>query len=188
MARRRSRSMVKGKPNYLWINTSGILVLNPGLTVWDAILDAADWSGTVTETQCTLLRLVFSVYAYNGGDGNCAPMAQNCAITLGEAGELSGATSDDMSTVGDWPAFFLQNQRVLRLFRLEWDGEAKDTHVTLNVQFSQLPEPVMNLKSPRRLNGDDQIRVNVGGAYTTQGTSAPAIVWFSRALVRTGLR
>jgi len=56
------------------------------------------------------------------------------------------------------------------------------------VQFSQLPESVMNLKTPRRLNPDDTIVLGCGCFRTLATAEVPNITWFSRALVRVGLR
>jgi len=187
MARRRSRrSTVRGKPNYMWINTAGDLALISGNTVWDGLLVPGDWSGTVTETQCTLLRMVVSVYTQtiNGGG---PPHAENAAIVMGSASEGGGTDPLDISMPVDWPDFFLSYDRVLRIFRLEWDGVVANVNVPLPVQFSQLPEPVMNLKTPRLLRGDDSIRLCVGGGLQMD-LEQPVVKWFCRSLVRTGLR
>jgi len=187
MARRSRRSTVRGKPNYLWINTAGELSLIAGNTVWDALLIPADWSGTVTETQCTLLRMVVSVYTYTVGTENpTVAHAQNACIVMGSASEGAGSDTNDISSHQDWPTFFQAYDRVLRLFRLEWAGTS-DATTSMPVQFSQLPEPVMNLKTPRVLKADDSIRLAVGGRVFLD-VSQPAVVWFCRALVRTGLR
>jgi len=189
MARRRSRrSTVRGKPNYLWINTAGELAIVSGNTVWDALLIPADWSGTVTETQCTLLRMVVSVYTVTAGaEAVVVPHAQNAAIVLGSASEGGGSDVNDISMFNEWPDFFQAYDRVLRIFRLEWTGEGPVAATSLPVQFSQLPEPVMNLKTPRRLLGDDAIRLCVGGRVAVD-LSTPSVTWFARTLVRTGLR
>lgn len=188
MPRRRSRrSVVRGKPNYLWINTAGDLALVESNTVWDGILVPGDWSGTVTETKCTLLRLVVSVYTFtNGASGE--PHAQNACILLGSASEGSGLDTTDMSLFNDWPDFFAKYDRVLRIFRLEWDGANKSANIGLPVQFSQLPEPVMNMKTPRLLQGDDSVRLCVGGDFVYGPDTTYLIKYFVRALVRTGLR
>lgn len=189
MARRKSRrSAVRGKPNYMWINTAGELALVSGNTVWDPILIPGDWSGTVTETQCTLLRLVVSCYTKTLlSEAVVIPHSQNACITLGSASEGPGGTDPlDISAPADWPDFFISYDRVLRIFRLEWAG-GPDSANHLPVQFSQLPEPVMNMKTPRHLRGDDSVRLNVGG-FVVLDLSTPYVVWFCRALVRLGLR
>jgi len=189
MARRSRRSTVRGKPNYLWINTAGELALVTGNTVWDALLIPADWSGTVTEATVTLLRLVCTVYTYTTSAGGTPyAHAQNACIVLGSASEGAGSDTNDISTYADWPGFFQAYDRVLRLFRLEWDGNGRSMGTNLPVQFSQLPEPVMNLKTPRKLLGDDSVRLCCGGTWTQQDSETPVLQWFSRALVRTGLR
>lgn len=188
MARRKSRrSTVRGKPNYLWINVAGDLALINGNTVWDAILIPADWSGTVTETQCTLLRLVVSVYTKTNNEASL-PHAQNACILLGSASEGAGSDVNDISNLTEWPDFFQAYDRVLRIFRLEWDGALASSNVGMPVQFSQLPEPVMNLKTPRLLRGDDSVRLCCGANRNQVDVEVPTIVWFVRALVRTGLR
>jgi len=188
MARRRSkRSTVRGKPNYLWINTAGELATNTGNTVWDALLIPADWSGTVTETSCTLLRMVVSCYTKCTTAAGIAH-AENACIVMGSASEGAGTDTNDISAYADWPTFFQAYDRVLRIFRLEWDGQVNLGNPLLPVQFSQLPEPVMNLKTPRRLLGDDSIRLAVGGGVIPDTTEVYSITWFSRSLVRTGLR
>lgn len=187
MARRRSRrSTVRGKPNYLWINTAGDLALIAGNTVWDALLVPGDWSGTVTEQTATLLRMVVECYTITINDSG-PPHAQNACITLGSASEGGGTDPLDISQTGDWPDFFISYDRVLRIMRLEWDGAQRNTNVGLPVQFSQLPEPVLNLKTPRLLRGDDSVRLNVGGNFTPVAETA-MVAWFSRSLVRIGLR
>lgn len=188
MARRKSRrSTVRGKPNYLWINTAGELALIAGNTVWDALLVPGDWSGTVTETQCTLLRMVVSVYTGTvGQEATPVPHSQNAAILLGSASEGAGTDVLDISQPADWPDFFMSYDRVLRIFRLEF-AATQDGGTTLPVQFSQLPEPVMNLKAPRLLRGDDSVRLCVGG-NVFMDIAQPHIWWFCRSLVRTGLR
>jgi len=188
MSRRRSkRSSVRGKPNYLWVNTAGELALVDNNTVWDPLLIPADWSGTVTETQCTLLRMVVSLYAYTSTSVT-PPHAENGAIVLGSASEGAGGSDTlDISSYLDWPDFFTSYDRVLRIFRLEWDGQLRVTE-GLPVQFSQLPEPVLNLKTPRVLKGDDSVRLCVGCNRTSLGAEVVAVMWFCRSLVRTGLR
>jgi len=186
MKRRSRRSTIKGKPNYMWINTAGELALVSGNTVWDAVLIPGDWSGTVTEQQCTLLRMVVSVYtATSNEEQNPVPHAQNAAITFGDASLVNGSDTSDISVPNDWPDFFANHDRVLRIFRLEWDAQGSTT--VLPVQFSQLPEPVMNLKTPRLLRGDDSIRLCVGGRVNLE-LSTPSVNWFCRSLVRLGLR
>jgi len=188
MSKRRSRrSVVRGKPNYLWINTSGELAKINGSTVWDALLIPADWSGTVTETQCTLLRMVVSVYAMTMVAAGI-PHASNCAILMGSASEGSGMDTNDLDAYADWPNFFQAFDRVLRIFRLEWAAGPNLGNPPLDIQFSQLPEPVMNLKTPRRLMGDDSLRLCVGGGPIPDTTEVYATRWFCRSLVRTGLR
>jgi len=188
MARRRSkRSTVRGKPNYLWINTAGELAQVTGNTVWDALLIPADWSGTVTETSCTLLRMVVSVYTKTTEEAGIAH-AENAAIVMGSASEGAGTDTNDITSYADWPTFFQAYDRVLRIFRLEWDGAVNAGNPLVPVQFSQLPEPVMNLKTPRRLLGDDSIRLCIGGGIIPLTTEIYSITWFCRSLVRTGLR
>lgn len=188
MARRRSkRSTVRGKPNYLWINTAGDLAKVDGNSVWDALLIPADWSGTVTETQCTLLRMVVSVYTKTFG-ATGLPHASNACIVLGSASEGAGSDTNDIDSYADWPTFFQAYDRVLRIFRLEWAAGPNMGNPQLDVQFSQLPEPVMNLKTPRRLLGDDSVRLVIGGGPTPLTTEVYSITWFCRSLVRTGLR
>jgi len=185
MARRRSRSgAVRGKPNYLWVATAGELALVMGNTVYDAVLIPADWSGTVTEAKATLLRMVLSVYTLTLNDDE-APCAQNAVVYMGDASAGAGSSTNDISNYADWPDFMIENDRILRMFRLEWAGAASTG--VLPVQFSQLPEPVMNLKTPRRLDGQDSIRLGIGGvAAPVAGTYTAT--WFCRSLVRTGLR
>jgi len=188
MARRRSRrSTVKGKPNLIWVCTAGDLALVVGDTVYDALLVPGDWSGTVTEQSATLLRMVLTCYTYSSGTASEPPRhhAQNFAITMGNASEGDGSSSNNISDPGEWPDFFAESDRVLRLGRLEWDGTV--TANVLPVQFSQLPEPILNLKTPRALRGDDSIRLNVGGRIAVVDET-PVVTWFCRSLVRIGLR
>jgi len=187
MSRRRSRrSAVRGKPNYMWVNTAGELATIFSNTVWDALLQPGDWSGTVTETQCTLLRLVFSCYTSTLTLAS-EPHAENCAIVKGSANDASPA-AESISDVNEWPDFFAKYDEVLRIFRLEWDGQLKADNVALPVQFSQLPEPVFNLKTPRHLKGDDSVRLCVGGGLQPVGIEVSSVRWFCRSLIRTGLR
>lgn len=187
MARRRSRrTTVRGKPNYLWVNTAGELATINTNTVWSPLLQPGDWSGTVTETQCTLLRLVVSCYTSTLSLAS-EPHAENCAIVKGSANDAS-PSAQDISNINEWPDFFAAYDEVLRIFRLEWDGALRAANLLLPVQFSQLPEPVLNLKTPRHLKGDDSIRLCVGGGLQPVGIEAPVVTWFCRALVRTGLR
>jgi len=188
MARRRtSRRTIRGKPNYLWIQTAGEFSLTEHMTSHDAILIPGDWSGTVTESQCTLLRMVFTVYTKTLSDTSL-PHAQNAVLHMADASGLSAPDSVDVSNVNDWPDWFMTYDRILRIFRLEWDGAVNTGAPAMPVQFSQLPDPIINLKAPRLLRGDDSIRLSVGGALTIATTEAPTVVWFARSLVRTGLR
>lgn len=188
MARRKSRrSYVKGKPNYVWISSAGEIALVSAGTSWDATLIPGDWSGTVTEGQCTLLRMVVSCYTEMQVEPGPA-MAQNAAIVLGNASEAASFSVLDMSDTADWPDFFAAYDRVLRIFRLEWAGSTNPQGAGLAVQFSQLPDPVMNLKTPRVLKGDDSIHLAVGGNWTQQQSETPVVHWFCRSLVRVGLR
>jgi len=189
MARRRSsrRTTVRGKPNYLWICTAGELALITDETVWDPLLTPGDWSGTVTEQSCTLLRMVLSCYTMTDLlEG--APHAENAAIVLGHSGENASSHTSDISYIQEWPDFFATYDEVLRIFRLEWDGQLKSQYARLPVQFSQLPEPVMNLKTPRKLKGDTSVRLCVGGGYTPSVNQLATVSWFCRSLVRIGLR
>lgn len=189
MARRKSRrSAVRGKPNYLWISTCGDLAQVANATVWDPLLVPGDWSGTVTETQCTLLRMVVTVYTATLNEAG-AHHAENAAILLGSASEGAGGSDPlDISNILDWPDFFISYDRVLRIFRLEWDGSLIPDNSVHPVQFSQLPDPIMNLKTPRVLKGDDSVRLCIGGGYNPAAAELPVIRWFCRSLVRTGLR
>lgn len=192
MARRKSRSRsVRGKPNYLWIATAGELALIEGQTVYDSLLIPADWSGTVTEAKATLLRMVLSVYTLTANEDSSA-MANNAVVYMGDATAGGGSDTNDITNYQEWPDFMISNDRILRIFRLEWAGTISPgafSGVTLPVQYSQLPDPVMNLKTPRRLDGQDSVRLGVGGGFsslTNLGTYS--ITWFCRSLVRTGLR
>lgn len=190
MARRRKsrRMAVRGRPNLIWVGTSGQLALVSGNSVWDPLLIPGDWSGTVTEQSATLLRMVVSVYTATISDDQGGPHAQNAAIVMGNANEQGGTNTLDISNWNDWPDFFLAYDRVLHIFRLEWDGQNQRDVNSLPVQFSQLPEPVMNLKTPRAMKPDDTIRLVMGGYYTPFGAEVPLVTWFCRSLVRIGLR
>lgn len=188
MARRRSRrSTVRGKPNLMWVCTAGELALSTGVTVWDPLLIPGDWSGTVTESQCTLLRMVVSCYTWTLTSPS-VPHAENACIVLGDASAGGSSSVNDISHMNEWPDFFAESDRVLRIFRLEWDGAVRGAGIQLPVQFSQLPEPVMNLKTPRLLRGDDSVRLCVGGGLVPALTEQPLVTWFCRSLVRIGLR
>lgn len=187
MARRSRRTGVRGKPNYLWINTAGDLALIEANTVWDAILQPGDWSGTVTDQSCTLLRMVLSVYTLTSLSAD-EPHAENACILIAHSAEVATSSPLDISNYAEWPDFFAEYDRVLRIFRLEWEGALKAAVVGLPVQFSQLPEPVMNMKTPRRLTGQDSIRLCVGGAWAQATNEAPGVIWFARSLVRIGLK
>jgi len=180
--RRRTRT-VRGKPNMLWISSAGDFSLEAGSTSGEAMLIPADWSGTVTETKCTLLRLVVIAYTNALGDPG-GPHIQNCAITMSNA-LVNPSSAYDITLPADWPDFFSQQDRVLHVFNREWSGDVDAPH--LNVQYSQLPDPVMNLRTPRLLQGDDCIVIWAGGRYTS-ATMTPVLEWYCRALVRTGLR
>jgi len=185
MARRRSkRSVVRGKPNYLWISSAGSMGLVANSTARDTLLLPADWSGTVTETQCTLLRMVLLCYTTTLTHSSPAH-SENAVVHLDNAND-DNQSAYDISVYGDWPDFFAQYDRVLRIFRLEWAGELQTGE--LPVQFSQLPEPAMNLKTPRVLKGDDVVCLSCGGNFNPSDATAPQVVWFCRSLVRTGLR
>jgi len=187
MARRRSKRVtVRGKPNYLWISSAGELAQIPDLTVWDAVLIPADWSGTVTETQCTLLRMVLSLYCVTGTPFGGAH-ASNCVITIGNASEAASSSTSNIDLYTEWPDFFSEQDRVLRIHRLEWSG-LDPGQTVLPVQFTQVPDPVVNLRTPRVLKGDDSIRLCVGGGFVQQETEVHSVHWFARSLVRTGLR
>jgi len=190
MRRRRSRRQgVRGKPNYLWIASAGELALGPGNTVWDTLLMPSDWSGTVTEQGATLLRMVVQCYTDTRNNDQGGPHAQNAAIWMSDANIEGGSDTLDISNWNDYPDFFARHDRVLHTFRLEWAGTGmRAPGASLPVQFSQLPEPVMNLKTPRRLNPDDTVVLGYGGFYSLESTEVPMITWFCRSLVRVGLR
>lgn len=179
---------MRGKPNYLWIASAGELALGVGNTVWDTVLMPADWSGTVTEQGATLLRMVVQVYTdTRNAEGH--PHAQNGAIWLSDANLEGGSDTLDISNWNDWPDFFMSHDRVLHTFRLEFNGTTVYAPGSeLPIQFSQLPEPVMNLKTPRRLNPDDTVVLGMGGFYGVETTEIPCVTWFARSLVRVGLR
>jgi len=187
MSKRRSRSRsVRGRPNYLWIATAGSLAQINGSSAYDHLLIPGDWSGTVTEQGCTLLRMTVCLYTQTAGDAG-APHSENFAIALGSASEApaGGIEVLDCSNINDWPDFCITHDRILHTGRVEWDGNLYPNW--LPVQFSQLPEPVMNLKRPRRLTGEDSVRLYIGGRYTYTSDS-PLVIWFCRFLVRVGLK
>lgn len=185
MARRKSRrKSVAGRPNYVWIASSGTFAPIYQATAYDALLIPGDWSGTVTEQGCTLLRLTLQCYTQTATAGAGAPHAENCAITLDGASDQTVETLN-LSDINDWPDWMITHDRVLHTFRLEWDGTLQPN--VLPVQFSQLPEPVMNLKRPRRLTGQDSVRLWCGGRYNYVD-DVPIVVWFCRSLVRLGLK
>lgn len=187
MARRRARSrMVRGKPDLLWVASAGEIAVTTGNSSYDPILQPGDWSGTVFEKKATLLRLVLTCMT-STRDESGHPHSQNCCITMGDASEGTGSSTLDVSSPTDWPDFFLQHDRVLRIFRLEWDGVVGGT-VDHPVQFSQLPDPIMSIKCPRLLNPDDSVRLWVGGSYTPVSTETALVTWFCRSLVRVGVR
>lgn len=185
--RRTSRtSRVRGKPNLIWVAAAGDLALVSGNTVWDAILLPGDWSGTVTEQSCTLERIVVTCMTNTitaEGTDHC----QNGLIFLGNANEQGGTSTADISNFNDWPTFAADYDRWLHLFRLEWAGAVR-TATFHPVQYSQLPDPVMNIKCRRRLNGDDVVRLGVGGFFPVATTEVHTVSWFARSLVRIGLK
>jgi len=132
-----------------------------------------------------LVRLVVQCYTWIRDEAG-HPHAQNAVITLGDASEGTGSDTMDCSNINDWADFFLRHDRVLQVFRLEWAGGPNGTE--LPVQFSQLPEPIMNMKTPRTLNPDDSIRLWIGGLYAPNASESVGITWFCRSLVRIGLR
>lgn len=186
MARRRARSRtVKGKPNYIWVASAGELTLVTGNSSYDSLLVPADWSGTVFEGTATLVRLVVQAYTWIRDEVGHAH-AQNVVITMGDASEGTGSDTMDVSNYNDWADFCLRHDRVLQVSRLEWANGPAGTE--LPVQFSQLPEPVMNMKAPRTLRPDDSIRLWIGGNYAPNSSETCGITWFCRSLVRIGLR
>jgi len=191
MVWKRNRSMrrrtVRGQPNYLWICSAGELAQQAGLTAWDAILQPGEWSGTPTEATCTLCRIVLQLYTSTTGVAGAAH-GSNCCLTMGNASETAMSSTSDIDRPTEWPDFFAEQDRVLWTGRVEWDGNLINQNVLLPVQFSQLPEPVINLRVPRRLNPDDSIRLCVGGGFVQSETEAFVLTWFCRSLVRTGIR
>lgn len=187
MARRKARrSGVRGRPNYVWVNTSGEFALVSTATQMEALLIPGDWSGTVTEQHVTLLRMVLMVHTATINETGHAH-GENCAIVKGFASDDDSLSGYDISNYDDWASFFAEYDEVLRIFYREWDGVWRD-NALLPVQFSTLPEPVLNIKTPRRLTGMDSIRLAVGGGWTQQGTEVPVVDWFCRSLVRIGIR
>lgn len=188
MARRTRRSRttrVVGRPNYLWINTAGSYVVVTGGTTWDAVIQPSDWSGTVTEQSCTLERIVLSAYTLTR-DQESPPFAANTALVVGPASNTTGFDSLDISLTSEWPEFFEKFDDVLHIGRLEWNGDVNP--VNLPLQFSQLPEPVANLKRRRRLQGDDAVWFCTGGSNPDIPGATWYVVWFARSLVRVGLK
>lgn len=185
MPRRRSRArFVRGKPNYMWIASSGSVAQVLGVSERENILQPGDWSGTNTETKCTLLRLVLTFGTYTGG-GSGTPHRSNYVIGLGDA-STTDVESADIDNVGEWPDFMERHDRIFHIGTLEWEGSSWADQ-SLPVQFSQLPEPVVNLKTPRRLDGSDSVSMWVGGGVALKAAEANFVNWFARSLVRVGL-
>lgn len=171
----------------VWISSSGDLAVVDSQSSYDVLLQPGDWSGTVTEQSCTLVRLILMCYTMTVEAAGAAH-AQNFCITLGDASEGGGYDTLDISAVSEWPDFFERHDRVLHIGRLEWEGAVSGNANVMPVQYSQLPDPVVNLKCPRLLRGDDSIRLWIGGQYVHVGTEVVLVRWFCRSLVRVGLR
>lgn len=184
------RKVVAGRPNLIWVSTAGFISLVRDTTTGEKILMPSDWSGTVTETQATLERLVLSMYTNTQSFAGTAH-AQNYAIVK-HSNVLSspGHSSADISQYPQWPDYFEQFDSILHIGRLEWDGTIETAGYSLKVQFSQLPDPMVNLRCKRNLTGDEAIGLAVGGAWdmSYSDNSAPYVTWFCRSLVKIGLR
>lgn len=187
MARRRSRSKaVRGRPNLLWIASAGEFALIQHNTVWDAILVPADWSGTVTEQQCTLERIVLMAFTKTITNDGVAH-SENTVLFLGNANEQGGSSISDISDPAEFPDFCESYDRILQWGRLEWDASSTIAGFW-PVQYSQLPQPVMNVQCRRRLMGDDVVRFGCGGYYAEAIDETHYVGWFARCLVRIGLK
>lgn len=188
--RRRSRSRtVRGKPNYLWIASAGTFGQLPGATARGAILEPGDWSGTVTETQCTLCRCTLILNALTTTASGDGPFRSNYCVGLHWASDATGE-SLDLDNYTEWPDFFAKHDRVLRIGILEYENvqtQLTGTGAT-PLQFSQLPDPVINFRNPRKLKGDDSLVVWVGGGPAAVGGEVRYVKWYARSLVRTGLK
>lgn len=183
---RRSRTRaVRGRPNYLWLNTAGEYSVIPDATAWDAVIQPGDWSGTVSEQSCVLERIVLSVYAVCF-DAVSPPHGQNTALVVGPASNNNGMDSLNISLDTEFAEFFAKFDDVLQLGRLEFTGELSPGY--LPVQFSQLPQPVMNLKCRRRLNADDAVWFCTGGVCPDVAIASWNVRWYARSLVRIGLK
>lgn len=188
MARqRRSRSRaVRGKPNYIWIASAGQMAIIENATAYDVLLMPADWSGTVTEQSATLERMLLNVTTDTRTEIG-VPMTQNAAVYMSDANAAGGMDTLDISHYTDWPDWHMNHDRVLHEFRLEWSGQIS-MQPQMPVQYTQLPEPVMNFRARRTLRPDDTIALGVGGLFAAQQGEVYYINWFCRSLVKVGLR
>lgn len=185
MTRRGRRSYTRRGPSpFMWVNGSGILTLAAAnRTSWVDLLTPAEWSGTVTEQKATLVRIVLQLYA-GFDDAGGLPMAQNIAIVVGNMlNSTSNFDSDDISNPGQFPDFFAKYDDCLYFGRLEFPTGEIGVPALL-VQYSQLPEPVINLKRPRKLEPDDTVRLAIGGQFSQVASEHPVVYWFTRILVR----
>lgn len=181
MARRvRRRAVGPTSKSGMWINVAGELLANPGSTQMEELLSPGDWSGTVTERNATLLRVVIQMYTMTfNGEGY--PQASNYALVHGKYVSLSGM---DIDNFAEWPDFFAEWDDVLRIGRIEYSGEDVTGQVNLPVQYSQLPDPVVNFRTARRLRPDSSVILAIGGVNRILVAETYMVRYYARFFVK----
>jgi len=174
------------KPNLIWICSAGEIALVQNNSVYDAIIAPGDWSGTVSEQSATLERINLMI-ATKTITATGIPHMENFAIVLGDASATGGSDVLDVSNWDDWPSFFsAHDEGVLHVGRIEFDGTLWVSQGN-PVQFSQLPDPVVQCRTRRRLTPGTSVRLYLGGNFSVDTTEVHTVTWFARSLVRIGV-
>lgn len=196
MAKRYSRRRtVRGKPDYCWITTCGVAVLEEvagGGTPYDFVLIPDDWrQNDNVENGTTLVHLVYT-HAIFGA--NAAASFAYCSLySLCKHNDTTPMTSPpNLGQQTQFANFFTEYDECLhwgQYTAMPFNSPANASSATWPAggSLAGMPENMVNLNVRRKMKGDDAIKV-IWGSGSPVSQSAFYCRWWARSLVRLGLK
>lgn len=194
MAKRFSRRRsVRGRPNYCWISTAGIGLLDGtnNLTIHDNILIPSDWqSSNIVENETTLCHIVYTHAAYGVAATAVTPFCSLYAIC--KTNDQPPASSPpNLGMLASFPTFFTEYDECLHWGQYTTMPNSQAVEFGTGVwpaggSLAAMPENMVNLNVRRKMKGDEAIKVIWGTPEYPIGDWY--VRWFARSLVRLGLK
>lgn len=193
MARRVRRRTVKGRPNYCWISIAGEEAFPiTGVNGYSAeLLIPTDWqTTTATNTECKLCHIVYTHAVFGTAVASTFSWCGLYSIN-----KMSDALGPNLvvpptGTFVGFSSFFEQYDECLhwgQFTAMPYDALALASDLWVGGgSLAAMPENMVNLNVRRNLKGDDSLRVC--WSHPTVNTDRWSVRWFSRCLVRLGLK